>query len=213
VTHHDRVQINTTLENSTLSIANVTRYDQGSYTCHVSNPANSAISVSVKISISCKLFIYMLNICLNLLHNYFKNCFCTNAIFIITFSVKLYSLYILLFLHLDGPDNVTIEVHPFKEHHEKGSDINLTCSADSSPSAEYLWFLNGDQLTSSGPLLRLTNIQMSQSGNYSCQAFNSKTLQYQTSEPSSLSKSFTDENLKSVFAFSPPMPSIGPPFT
>uniref|UniRef100_A0A3P9PG54 Ig-like domain-containing protein n=1 Tax=Poecilia reticulata TaxID=8081 RepID=A0A3P9PG54_POERE len=85
----------------------------------------------------------------------------------------------------DGPDNVTIEVHPFKEHHEKGSDINLTCSADSSPSAEYLWFLNGDQLTSSGPLLRLTNIQMSQSGNYSCQAFNSKTLQYQTSEPSS----------------------------
>ncbi|XP_032413172.1 carcinoembryonic antigen-related cell adhesion molecule 5-like [Xiphophorus hellerii] len=96
-------------------------------------------------------------------------------------------LYILLFLHSDGPDNVQIEVYPSQEHHEKGSDINLTCSADSSPSAEYQWFLNGDKLTSSGPLLRLMNIQMSQSGNYSCQAVNSKTLQYQISEPSSVS--------------------------
>uniref|UniRef100_A0A3B5MYX5 Ig-like domain-containing protein n=1 Tax=Xiphophorus couchianus TaxID=32473 RepID=A0A3B5MYX5_9TELE len=86
-----------------------------------------------------------------------------------------------------GPDNVQIEVYPSKEHHEKGSDINLTCSADSTPSAEYQWFLNGDKLTSSGPLLRLINIQMSQSGNYSCQAFNSKTLISQTSEPSPVS--------------------------
>ncbi|XP_027869409.1 carcinoembryonic antigen-related cell adhesion molecule 5-like isoform X2 [Xiphophorus couchianus] len=95
-----------------------------------------------------------------------------------------------------GPDNVQIEVYPSKEHHEKGSDINLTCSADSTPSAEYQWFLNGDKLTSSGPLLRLINIQMSQSGNYSCQAFNSKTLISQTSEPSPVSVHERVSNVK-----------------
>ncbi|XP_017164820.1 carcinoembryonic antigen-related cell adhesion molecule 1-like [Poecilia reticulata] len=131
----DRVQINTNEENSTLTIVSVTRNDQGSYTCHVSNPASYIISDPVDISVRY------------------------------------------------GPDNVQIEVHPFKEHYEKGSDIYLICSADSSPSAEYLWFLNGSQLTSSGPLLQLMNFQMNQSGNYSCQAFNSKTLRYQTSEP------------------------------
>ncbi|XP_017158999.1 carcinoembryonic antigen-related cell adhesion molecule 6-like [Poecilia reticulata] len=82
-----------------------------------------------------------------------------------------------------GPDNVTIEVYPFKEYYEKGSDIYLLCSADSSPSAEYQWFLNGSQLTSNGPLLQLINIQMNQSGNYSCQAFNSETLTYKISQP------------------------------
>ncbi|MEQ2257838.1 hypothetical protein ILYODFUR_038935, partial [Ilyodon furcidens] len=85
-----------------------------------------------------------------------------------------------------GPDNVQIEVRPSKQHHEIGSDISLICSADSTPSAEFLWFLNGDQLSNTGPELRLMNIQMSQSGNYSCQAFNSKTLGYQTSQPSAV---------------------------
>ncbi|MEQ2292432.1 hypothetical protein AMECASPLE_023130 [Ameca splendens] len=85
-----------------------------------------------------------------------------------------------------GPDNVQIEVHPSKQHHEIGSDISLICSADSTPSAEFLWFLNGDQLSNTGPELRLMNIQMNQSGNYSCQAFNSKTLRYQTSQPSAV---------------------------
>uniref|UniRef100_A0A3P9NWF9 Ig-like domain-containing protein n=1 Tax=Poecilia reticulata TaxID=8081 RepID=A0A3P9NWF9_POERE len=137
VSASDRVQITTNDENSYLTIVNVTRNDQGSYTCRASNPVSFIISDPVNISVSY------------------------------------------------GPENVTIEVYPFKEHYEKGSDINLTCSADSSPSAEYKWLLNGDQLTSNSPLLRLVNIQMSQSGNYSCQAFNNKTLQYQTSQPSS----------------------------
>ncbi|XP_043973034.1 carcinoembryonic antigen-related cell adhesion molecule 5-like [Gambusia affinis] len=148
VTASDRVQITTNEENSNLTIVNVTRNDQGSYTCHVSNPVSSDISDLVKISVSY------------------------------------------------GPDNVQIEVYPSQEHHEIGSGINLTCSADSSPSAEYQWFLNGDKLSSSGPLLRLMNIQMSQSGNYSCQAFNSKTLRYQTSEPSPISVHERVSNVK-----------------
>ncbi|XP_017159000.1 carcinoembryonic antigen-related cell adhesion molecule 5-like [Poecilia reticulata] len=130
----DRVQITDTDGGSTLTIVSVTRYDQGSYRCRVSNPVSSITSDPVNISV-----VY-------------------------------------------GPDNVEIEVYPSKLHHEKGSDVNLICSADSSPSAEYQWFLNGDQLTSCCPLLQLINIQMSQSGNYICKAFNSKTLRYQTSQ-------------------------------
>ncbi|XP_015254108.1 PREDICTED: carcinoembryonic antigen-related cell adhesion molecule 5-like [Cyprinodon variegatus] len=86
----------------------------------------------------------------------------------------------------DGPDSVRSEVNPSGEHHKTGSDIILTCSADSRPSAEYQWFLNGGALTTTGPELRLMNIQMSQSGNYSCQAFNSKTMRYQRSLPSAV---------------------------
>ncbi|XP_014866559.1 PREDICTED: carcinoembryonic antigen-related cell adhesion molecule 5-like [Poecilia mexicana] len=148
VTTNNRVQITTNEENSNLTIVNVTRNDQGSYTCNVSNPVSSVISDPVDISV-----------------NY-------------------------------GPDNIQIEVYPSKEHHEKGSDINLICSADSSPSAEYLWFLNGDQLINNGPLLRLVNIQLSQSGNYICQAFNSKALRYQTSQPSPISVHERVSNVK-----------------
>ncbi|XP_054903902.1 carcinoembryonic antigen-related cell adhesion molecule 5-like [Poeciliopsis prolifica] len=144
----DRIQISTNEENSVLTIVNVTRNDQGSYTCNVSNPVSSNISDPVQISISY------------------------------------------------GPENVQIEVYPSQEHYENGSEINLTCSADSSPSAEYQWFLNGDERLSSGPLLRLTNIQMSQRGNYSCQAFNSKTLRYRTSEPSPVSVLERVSNIK-----------------
>ncbi|MEQ2234188.1 hypothetical protein ILYODFUR_029400, partial [Ilyodon furcidens] len=92
-----------------------------------------------------------------------------------------------------GPDNVQIEVRPSKQHYEIGSDISVICSADSTPSAEFLWFLNGDQLFNTGPELKLMNIQMNQSGNYSCQAFNSKTLRYQTSQPSVIS---VQDNIK-----------------
>ncbi|XP_038140141.1 carcinoembryonic antigen-related cell adhesion molecule 5-like [Cyprinodon tularosa] len=136
VTPSDRVQI--TDGGATLTIVNVTRYDQGSYSCNVSNPVSSISSDPVKISISY------------------------------------------------GPDNVRLEVNPPGEHHKTGSDIILTCSVDSTPSAEYQWFLNGGALTTTGPELSLMKIQMSQSGNYSCQAFNSKTQRYQRSLPSAV---------------------------
>ncbi|KAM4568075.1 cell adhesion molecule CEACAM6-like [Fundulus diaphanus] len=86
-----------------------------------------------------------------------------------------------------GPENTTLKVSPSKEHHEEGSDITLGCSAESRPSAEFTWSLNGNPLPDTGPELNLKNIQISQSGNYSCQAFNNKTQKYQTSQPSAVS--------------------------
>ncbi|XP_014866557.1 PREDICTED: carcinoembryonic antigen-related cell adhesion molecule 5-like [Poecilia mexicana] len=43
-----------------------------------------------------------------------------------------------------GPENIQLDTYPSKEHYEEGSDVTLTCSAESKPTAEFLWFLNGD---------------------------------------------------------------------
>ncbi|XP_019210747.1 carcinoembryonic antigen-related cell adhesion molecule 6-like isoform X2 [Oreochromis niloticus] len=85
-----------------------------------------------------------------------------------------------------GPENIHLILSPSQEYFAVGSDISLTCSVESRPLAQFKWFLNGDQLPDSGSELRLMNVQMSQSGNYSCQAFNSKTLRSQTSHPSAI---------------------------
>ncbi|MEQ2303502.1 hypothetical protein AMECASPLE_017612 [Ameca splendens] len=137
VTAGERVQI--TDGGSTLTILNVTRYDQGPYICHVFSPVSDGRSDPVILFISY------------------------------------------------GPENIQLKVSPSKEYYEEGSDITLICSAESKPSAEFIWFLNGDQLPHTGPQLRLVNIQPSQSGSYICQASNTKTLRYQTSHPSTVS--------------------------
>lgn len=89
-------------------------------------------------------------------------------------------------LHLDGPENINLIVSPPQGYFAVGSDISLTCSVGSRPPAQFKWFLNGDQLLDTGSELRLMDVQMSQSGNCSCQAFNSKTLRSQTSQPSAI---------------------------
>ncbi|XP_068994515.1 carcinoembryonic antigen-related cell adhesion molecule 6-like [Embiotoca jacksoni] len=137
VTESDRVQL--TDGGSTLTIVNVTRYDQGPLECHVFNPFSNGTSEPVNLSISF------------------------------------------------GPENINLMASLSEAHFEEGSNINLICSAVSRPPALFYWFLNGVLLSDIGPELRLMNIQMSQSGNYSCQAFNNKTLRYQTSEPSAFS--------------------------
>ncbi|XP_042336967.1 carcinoembryonic antigen-related cell adhesion molecule 1-like, partial [Plectropomus leopardus] len=86
-----------------------------------------------------------------------------------------------------GPEKIDLRVSPSQEHYDEGSDISLMCSAVSRPAALFHWFLNGDLLSDTGPELRLINIQESQSGNHSCQAFNSITLRYQTSQPTVVS--------------------------
>uniref|UniRef100_A0A668T8Q2 Ig-like domain-containing protein n=1 Tax=Oreochromis aureus TaxID=47969 RepID=A0A668T8Q2_OREAU len=89
-------------------------------------------------------------------------------------------------LSINGPENINLILSPSQGYFAVGSDISLTCSVGSRPPAQFKWFLNGDQLPDPGSELRLMNVNMSQSGNYSCQAFNSKTLRSQTSQPSDI---------------------------
>ncbi|XP_073342137.1 cell adhesion molecule CEACAM5-like [Pagrus major] len=79
-----------------------------------------------------------------------------------------------------GPENVTIKLSPPQECYKEGSEINMSCSAVSKPSALFYWFLNGNKLSHTGSEI---TFQISESGNYSCQAFNQKTLRYDTSSP------------------------------
>ncbi|XP_035771402.1 carcinoembryonic antigen-related cell adhesion molecule 5-like [Neolamprologus brichardi] len=84
-----------------------------------------------------------------------------------------------------GPENINLILSPPQEYFAVGSDISLSCSVGSRPPAQFTWLLNGDELSDTEEL-RLMNVTMSNSGNYSCQAFNSKTLRSQTSQPSTI---------------------------
>uniref|UniRef100_A0A8C6KKN3 Ig-like domain-containing protein n=1 Tax=Nothobranchius furzeri TaxID=105023 RepID=A0A8C6KKN3_NOTFU len=101
--------------------------------------------------------------------------------------MQLLTSFLLMFLVADGPENTLLTISPSKHEHVKGSDVQMFCSAVSSPDASFQWFVNGNPLPDTGPELRLMNVQTNQSGNYSCQTFNSKTLRYQTSQPLALS--------------------------
>ncbi|XP_054597086.1 cell adhesion molecule CEACAM6 [Nothobranchius furzeri] len=86
-----------------------------------------------------------------------------------------------------GPENIRLDLDQPADSYLEGSHVNLTCKVDSRPSAEFKWFLKGKPLSGSGPKLQLMNIRMNQTGDYSCQAFNSKTLRYVTSQPLTVS--------------------------
>ncbi|KAL4601673.1 carcinoembryonic antigen-related cell adhesion molecule 5-like [Arapaima gigas] len=86
-----------------------------------------------------------------------------------------------------GPENTAVTASPEKPHYASGSNLSLSCSAQSRPAAQFRWYFNGTALNKTGPVLKLDNVQESESGNYTCLAHNTKTLRYQSSEPSPIS--------------------------
>ncbi|XP_024259215.1 carcinoembryonic antigen-related cell adhesion molecule 1 isoform X4 [Oncorhynchus tshawytscha] len=105
----------------------------------------------------------------------------------------------------DGPENITLKVTPLDVLYGSGSDLTLSCSAESSPPAQFRWALNGELLSNQGPVLRLENIQASQSGRYSCWAHNTRTLRYQTSEPSDITVLERISSAKLTISPNPPI--------
>uniref|UniRef100_A0AAQ4RHQ2 Ig-like domain-containing protein n=1 Tax=Gasterosteus aculeatus aculeatus TaxID=481459 RepID=A0AAQ4RHQ2_GASAC len=100
-----------------------------------------------------------------------------------------------------GPENINLTISPSLEHYDEGSEIRLTCSSESRPAAQFMWFLNGTMLTATEPELSLVNFQENQSGNYCCQALNDKTLRSIQSQPAAvsvLSASVTSETNLSI---------------
>uniref|UniRef100_A0A3B3CAV2 Ig-like domain-containing protein n=1 Tax=Oryzias melastigma TaxID=30732 RepID=A0A3B3CAV2_ORYME len=189
VTSSDRVQI--TDGGSTLTVVDVTRYDEQSYRCRVFNPVSEGISDPVNILVSCEFFIFILSFSYDvhvekrfilLKKKYFNYRINTSVL-----QLNYVPFYLLFYVHPDGPENTKMSASPSQKFYEEGSDISLSCSADSRPSAQFTWFVNGTKLPDSGPELTLRNIQFSQRGDYSCQAFNSKTLTNEMSPSLSIS--------------------------
>ncbi|XP_053197003.1 B-cell receptor CD22-like [Scomber japonicus] len=55
----------------------------------------------------------------------------------------------------------------------EGSSVNLTCSSDANPAANYTWYKeNEDSPKASGQIFTITDVRPEHSGNYSCEAQN-----------------------------------------
>ncbi|XP_073703347.1 carcinoembryonic antigen-related cell adhesion molecule 1 isoform X2 [Garra rufa] len=76
-----------------------------------------------------------------------------------------------------GPD-LTMTVWPEKPAYISGTDIFLSCSADSKPAASFYWMYNGNRLNAQGPSYNLTSTTQDRSGEYTCVAQNAVTLRY-----------------------------------
>ncbi|XP_073677601.1 cell adhesion molecule CEACAM1-like [Garra rufa] len=84
-----------------------------------------------------------------------------------------------------GPEKVVMTQTPTDAFLMKGSNLTLTCSAQSDPPAKLHWMFNGIKMpqkaTQSQAIITITNIEGKHSGNYSCVAYNTKTNRYVSS--------------------------------
>ncbi|XP_062321575.1 carcinoembryonic antigen-related cell adhesion molecule 1 isoform X3 [Osmerus eperlanus] len=74
-----------------------------------------------------------------------------------------------------GPSDPTITTNPKMAAYIVGSNISLSCSAQSNPNATYQWSFEGQSLNQGGTQLLLGNSKQTQTGNYTCSAQNSVT--------------------------------------
>ncbi|XP_036952844.1 carcinoembryonic antigen-related cell adhesion molecule 5-like isoform X6 [Acanthopagrus latus] len=71
-----------------------------------------------------------------------------------------------------GPRLPSLSVSPSAEMME-GASVNLTCSSDANPAANYTWYKeNEDSPKASGQIFTITDIRAEHSGNYYCEAQN-----------------------------------------
>uniref|UniRef100_A0A3Q4HY59 Ig-like domain-containing protein n=1 Tax=Neolamprologus brichardi TaxID=32507 RepID=A0A3Q4HY59_NEOBR len=84
----------------------------------------------------------------------------------------LMNTFIIFTCFSDGPENVQIK-GPNKVN-IKGT-LKLTCSAESTPSARFTWFLNGTEILTNSAEYIKEEVELSDSGNYTCQAWNNIT--------------------------------------
>lgn len=75
---------------------------------------------------------------------------------------------------LDGPEKIAVTQTPTDSFLKKGSNLTLTCSANSDPPAQLRWMFNGAELLQKANIA-ITNLEEKHSGNYSCVAYNVKT--------------------------------------
>ncbi|XP_039657196.1 B-cell receptor CD22-like [Perca fluviatilis] len=79
-----------------------------------------------------------------------------------------------------GPQNTSVSVSPSAEILE-GSSVNLTCSSDANPAANYTWYKeNEDSPKASGQIFTITDFRAEHSGNYYCEAQNKRGRQKST---------------------------------
>lgn len=77
-----------------------------------------------------------------------------------------------------GPSNITMMIMPMDSTYKTGSNITLSCSAESSPPAMIQWMVDGMYLNHSGPQLHLERVTKSNSGNYQCVFHNMVTARF-----------------------------------
>ncbi|XP_078022752.1 B-cell receptor CD22-like [Epinephelus lanceolatus] len=94
-----------------------------------------------------------------------------------------------------APKLPSVSVSPSAEIVE-GSSVNLTCSSDANPAANYTWYKEDeDSPKASGQIFTITDVRAEHSGNYYCEAKNSRGRHNSTFNPIIVSRS-----MKSVAA-------------
>ncbi|XP_041797830.1 carcinoembryonic antigen-related cell adhesion molecule 1 [Chelmon rostratus] len=77
-----------------------------------------------------------------------------------------------------GPSNATMTIMPMKYIYRTGSNITLSCSAESSPPALNQWIVNGVYLNELVPQIQLESVTESNSGIYQCSFHNTVTSRF-----------------------------------
>ena len=80
----------------------------------------------------------------------------------------------------DGPEMVAITPPNPPPFLRAGSNFSLSCAAQSSPPATFVWYHNNTMMEAGGPVLTLETIEKHKfgktTGEYTCRAANAKTM-------------------------------------